>query len=71
MGGPPVLTSSDLQDTYNKAGDKANETKKDVKSSYKETQQSIADQIATDPIEESKAHGLVPTDTETLKAARG
>ena len=58
------------QDTYNKAGDKAEETKKDAKAKYDDTQQTIADKLATDPLEESKAHGQIPADTATVNASR-
>lgn len=59
-----------LQETYNKAGDKAEETKKDAKAKYDDTQQTIADKLATDPLEEAKAHGQIPADTATVNSAK-
>ena len=57
-----------LQDKTDKAGNKIEETKDDLKKSYDDTQQTIADKIATDPIEESRAHGEIPADTATVKS---
>ena len=57
-----------MQDKTDQAGNKIEETKDDIKKSYDETQKSIADQIATDPIEESRAHGEIPADTATVNA---
>jgi hypothetical protein len=58
-----------LQDQYDAAGNKVKQTEHDVKSKYEETQQTIAEKLATDPIEESRAHGEIPADTATVQSA--
>jgi len=49
--------------------DSAEKTKEDAKNKYEDTQQTIADKLATDPIEESRAHGEIPADTATVNSA--
>ena len=57
-----------LQEKYDEAGNKIEESKEQAKKEYEETQQSIADQIATNPAEEARAQGEIPFDSATVKA---
>lgn len=59
-----------VQEQYDKAGNKLEEAKDSVKDKYDDTQETIADKLATNPVEEAKAQGRIPADTETVLAAQ-
>lgn len=62
------LSASFFQESYKATGDKLQEKKDDAKESY---DRNVTDKIATNPIEESRAHGEIPANTEAVKKVYG